>query len=355
VYIATCGDGLVYRGKWRVDLGSIYVLEEGYLKKNIISLAKLPDSIISKVYLKLFEEKSSLSTFLFHGLFCNEKEIALNLVDPQPWIFVEQFRQFVEYYLDHDYTFVSPDDVLHGLKDYKKYVMVTFDDGYFNNQYALPILKEYKIPAVFFISTSHVKHNKCFWWDVIYRERKELGTSTKEIIHEQNMLKTKTNKEIEKYLMETFGENVLKPRGDIDRPFTPSELKDFSKENYVFLGNHTSDHAILTNYSPDEIRLQILDAQNVIHEITGTTPIAISYPNGNYSDEIIRISKENGFKLGVTAEYGKNYLPIDGQAMDCMRLGRFDISGSDNVLAQCELFRSDVLLYPLILNVLKRT
>jgi len=332
-----------------------YVLEDGYLKKNIISLAKLPDSIISKAYLKLFEEKNSLSVFLFHGLFRNEKEITLNLIDPQPWITVEQFRQFVEYYLDHDYTFVSPDDVLHGLKDDKKYVMITFDDGYFNNQYALPILKEYKIPAIFFISTSHVKHNKCFWWDVVYRERKKLGMSTKEITHEQNWLKTKTNKEIEKYLMETFGENVFKPRGDIDRPFTPSELKDFSKDNYVFLGNHTSDHAILTNYSPDEIRSQMLNAQNDIHNITGTTPIAISYPNGNYSDEIIRISKENGFKLGVTAEYRKNHLPIDCQATEHMRLGRFDLSGSDDVLAQCELFRSYVLLYPLILNLLKRT
>ena len=150
-----------------------------------------------------------------------------------------------------------------------------------------------------------------------------------------------------------FGENTFKPKGDIDRPFTPSELKDFSKEKYVFLGNHTNDHAILTNYPPDRVKSQILTAQNTIHDITGITPIIISYPDGAYSDEVISISKEIGFKLGITTHYRKNHLPIDCQVTNCMCLGRFDISGSDNIIKQCELFRLDNLLYAKIWNSLK--
>ncbi len=72
------------------------------MKKNIISLVKLPDRVISKVYLRLFEEKNSLITLIFHGLFRNEKEINLNKVDPQPWITVQQFQEFVKYYLEND-------------------------------------------------------------------------------------------------------------------------------------------------------------------------------------------------------------------------------------------------------------
>jgi len=324
------------------------------LKKNIISLVKLPDLLISKVYLKLFQEKDSLSTFLFHGLFRNKEESSLNLVDPQPWITVEQFCQFVTYYLDHGYTFVSPDDVVHGLKEDNKYIMITFDDGYFNNRYALPILQEYDIPAVFFISTNHVIYNRCFWWDVIYRERKKKGKSTKEIVNEQYLLKTKTHEEIEQHILDSFGEVALQPRGDIDRPFTISELRDFSKEKYVFLGNHTSNHAILTNYSPNGIKSQILDAQNVIHDITGITPTAISYPNGNYSDEVIKISKESGIKLGITVDYRKNSLPIDCKVNNCMRLGRFDLSSGNNIIKQCELFRSDILLCAWVWNFLSK-
>lgn len=322
------------------------------MKKTLISLAKLPDSFFCKLYLGLFNEKNSLMIFNFHGFFRNKEEINQNLVDPQTWITVNQFHQFIEYYLEHNYTFVSPDNLLNGLKNDKKYAMITFDDGYYNNIYALPFLKKYKIPALFFISTDHIKQKKCFWWDVLYRENIKSGKSEKDILQEQNHLKSKTNEEIEQYLLDKYGENALKPKSDIDRPFTSSELKDFSKEKYVFLGNHTKNHAILTNYSSKEIKSQILNAQNFIHEITKKTPIAISYPNGNYSDEIIKISKDNGIQIGITVEYRKNKLPIDNKRNSYMTLGRFDLSGCNNIIKQCKLFRSDLLLYACLRNFL---
>ncbi|MCJ7572542.1 MAG: polysaccharide deacetylase family protein [Candidatus Thermoplasmatota archaeon] len=325
------------------------------MKKRIISLVKLPDLILSEIYLRFFQEKNSLIIFNLHGLFYNKKEINQNLVDPQTWITKDQFHHFIEYYLKQNYTFVSPNDILNGLSNDKKYIMLTFDDGYYNNNYALPILKKYQIPALFFISTNHVKQNKCFWWDILYRERIKSRISKKEILYEQNLLKSKTSEEIEKYLIEKFGEEALKPKSDIDRPFTKTELKEFSKEKYVFLGNHTKNHAILTNYSTNEIKSQIIDAQKYIYEITGITPIAISYPNGNYSDEIIKISKEIGIKLGITTEYRKNKLPIDHKINNCMYLGRFDLSGSNNIINQCKLFRSDILIYTRFQNFLNKT
>ena len=315
------------------------------MKKNIISLAKIPDLIISKVYLRFFQEKNSLLIFNFHGLFNNKKEINQNLVDPQTWITTNQFQQFLEYFLKHNYSFVSINDILDGLDINNKYIMITFDDGYYNNNYALPILKKYQIPALFFISTNHIKQNKCFWWDIIYRERIKSRTSKKEIVYEQNQLKSKTNEEIEQYIIEKFGEKAFEPKSDIDRPFTTSELKNFSKEKYVFLGNHTHNHAILTNCSSNEIKTQILEAQKFIKDNTEITPKAISYPNGDYSDEIIKISKEIGIELGITTEYRKNKLPINHQTNNIMNLGRFDLSGNNNIINQCKLFRSDIILY----------
>jgi peptidoglycan/xylan/chitin deacetylase (PgdA/CDA1 family) len=324
------------------------------VKKNIIFLAKLPDLIISELYLKLFKEKNSLILFNFHGVFNNKKEINQNIVDPQTWITTDQFNQFIKYYSKHNYTFVSPNDILQGLNNDNKYIMITFDDGYYNNIYALPILKKYQIPALFFISTNHVKQNKSFWWDVLYRERIKLDASEKEILNEKKKLKTKTSEEIEQYLIKKFGEEAFKPKSTIDRPFTISELKDFSKNKHVYLGNHTSNHAILTNYPLNEIKSQIIEAQKFIYEVTGTTPKTLSYPNGNYSDEIIKISKELGIQIGITIEYKKNKLPINYQTDDFINLGRFDPSGSNNIINQCKLFRSDILLYPRVLNLLKQ-
>jgi peptidoglycan/xylan/chitin deacetylase (PgdA/CDA1 family) len=324
------------------------------VKKDIISFIILPDFVASKIYLRFFHEKNSLIIVTFHVLFRSEKEIALDLVDSRLGITVEKFRQFVEYFLNHDYTFISQNNILNGLDNNKKYIMITFDDGYFNNQYSLPILNEYQVPATFFISTNHVKNNRCFWWDVLYRERRKLGRSLKDITCEQNHLKLKRSEDIQKILINLLGKTGFRPISDIDRPFTPSELKDFSQEKYVFIGNHTSDHSILTNYSSNEIKLQLLNAQKTIYDITGITPILISYPDGNYSNEVIRISKEMGFKLGFTVYPKKNYLPIDIQTDGCMELNRFDLVDDIRLVNQCELFRSDIITSGQIRNLLRR-
>lgn len=317
------------------------------MKNTAGNIVKAADRILSRGYLKFFKERNSLIIFLLHGLFRDKKEIALNHVNPQSQrdITVEHFRQFVEYYLSVNYIFISPVDILNGLNNDKNYIMITFDDGYFSNQYALPVLKEYKIPAVFFISANHIKYNKCFWGDILYRERIKTGTSKKDILRESKYLKSKTNDEMEKYLIDIFGKNALKPISDIDRPFTPSELKEFSKEKYVFLGNHTCDHAILPNYPQDEIRSQICDAQNYIYDITRIKPEIIAYPNGVYSKEVVRISRELGLKYGITIEPKKNYLPLNMQGEDTMLLGRFSLWGNNTLIRQCETARSDIVLY----------
>lgn len=324
------------------------------IKKAVSSSIRRADHLFSGASLKLFQERNAVLTFLFHGLFRDVREADSGAVDPMQRTTVEDFRKFVRYFLECGYKFTSPDEILKGLDASKRYVLATFDDGYFNNIHILPVLKEYSISAVFFISTNYVEQNKCFWWDVLYRERARLGASIKEIKKEQEAMKLKTNAQIEEYLMKLFGQESFRPKGDIDRPFAPSELRDFSREKGVVLGNHTLDHAILTNYPPDGIRSQITGAQNAIRDISGKRPVIISYPNGNYSAEVIKASEEAGLRLGLTTVPKKNYLPIDGNNGGLMRLGRFMLNGSDGI-KQYELFRSDIAAHNLKHNLFGRS
>jgi len=311
----------------------------------MISIFKTPDFVFSHIYLKFFQEKNALIVVTFHGVFLDESEHDLNLVDPLLWITLDEFKQFIEYYLHNHYVFISPQDILNGLDTDKKYIMITFDDGYFNNYRVVPILQEYQIPATFFISTDYILNNKCFWWDVLYKQRTNSGIPVKKIRSEINQLKTKKTEDIETYLEKNFGKKAFRTSNDIDRPFTPSELKRFSKEKYVFLGNHTNNHAILTNYSSDEIKSQIQTAQNNIYDITGLTPIAISYPNGNHSPEILKITKKTGLKLGFTVEPKKNLHPINCKDTGCLHLNRFVYTNCIDIKKHCELIRSDITIY----------
>lgn len=306
---------------------------------------KTVDYCFSRLVSSFIRERPSLLTFLFHGLFLNEQEIALNHVDPQQKITVEHFRQFVKYYRDQGYIFISPDHILKGLDNRQRYVLITFDDGYFNNSYAVPVLEEFKVPAVFFFSPNYIIQQKSFWWDVVYRERLRQGAVERQISAEQNSLKVKTADQIERYLIEQFGRDALKPRGPVDRPFSVDEFRTFALSPYVFIGNHTADHAILPNYSPQGIREQIINAQYDIYRIIGKIPNVISYPNGSYSNNVLKITRDLGLSLGITVEPKKNYLPFTSNAVDATQLGRFILVGDVAINLQCEVFRWEYSLY----------
>ena len=303
------------------------------------------DAAVARAYLGVFRERNALMGFLFHSLFHNEQEIDQNLVDPLQRTTVAQFRQFIEYYLDAGYQFVGPDELLNGIRADKKYAVITFDDGYYNNVLARPILEEYGVPALFFISTNHVRQNKCYWWDVLYRERTAQGVTHDGIKREANEFKKLRTEAIEAQLIALFGPDALTPRGDVDRPFTPDELRDFATSPFVHLGNHTANHAILTNYTPEELREQVRGAQAALQEMTGKVPVAIAYPNGANDKAIVSACAELGLKIGFTVRPEKVHLPLDNGPGSLLRLGRFCPHGEDEMLRQCRTYRSDLQLY----------
>ena len=318
-----------------------------FMTEAVQQLVRAADAVIAKAYLKLFRERNALISFLFHSLFRDEAEIEQNLVDPLQRTTVAQFRQFIEYYLDNGYRFVSPADVLGGLSPQGKYALISFDDGYFNNTLARPILEKYQVPAVFFISTNHVLENKCFWWDALYRERKKQGASDRRIKAEAVAAKCLTTEQIESQLIARFGPDVLRPRGDVDRPFTPAELREFACSPQVYLGNHTANHAILTNYSPGQVRDQIAGCQRALREMTGVQANVIAYPNGANNCDIVRACAQIGIKVGFTIRPEKIPLPVPGGDYAMLRLGRFCPHGEGPMLRQCRTYRSDLLLYGL--------
>ena len=303
------------------------------------------DATVAAAYLSLFNERDGLIPFLFHSLFRDEREMALNVVDPLDRTTLAHFRRVIEYFFSHGYRFVAPEDVLAGLAPGAKYAMITFDDGYYNNTLALPILEEFSVPAVFFISADHVRLNKCFWWDVLYRERLARGTPARAVQLEGQALKLLPTEQIERKLRDWFGDHCLTPRGDVDRPFTAAELKQFAKHPRVRIGNHTANHAILTNYPAGEAREQVLRAQRWLEETTGVAPLSIAYPNGDHSEPVLRVCREAGLKLGFTVRPHKTPVPLGAEPERLLRLGRFTPHAQSPLEAQCRAYRSDLQLY----------
>ena len=80
------------------------------------------------------------------------------------------FKSIISY-LTRRYHVVNLEDYLlsgETLKTRKKIVAISFDDGYKDNiQYAVPIMKEYKCPASFYVSTNCIDKNIPTWTYVL--------------------------------------------------------------------------------------------------------------------------------------------------------------------------------------------
>ncbi len=296
---------------------------------------KTGQSPLGRERLRLHSPGGMLLTFLFHGVFRDESEIHQQVVDPQQRVTVAHVRRFVEHFLERGFRFVGPDDVPTKMADDERCVMATFDDGYFSNALIRPVLEEFRVPAVFYISTGHVLENRSFWWDVLFRELIRRDTNSRQIAEIAHGLKELTHNRIDETLMAMFGGRAMTPWGDVDRPFTPAELRDFAQSPYVHLGNHTRDHAILTNYSASGIRAQLAGAQEDLRRMVGHAPTSVSYPNGNCSPDIAKAARKLGLTLGITVERRRNLLPL-GEDDDMLALGRYTLWGTRDIAAQCD-------------------
>jgi peptidoglycan/xylan/chitin deacetylase (PgdA/CDA1 family) len=109
---------------------------------------------------------------------------------------------------------------------------------------------------------------------------------------------------------------------------TPDELRAFASEPLVHLGNHTRDHAILTNYTPEAAAAQIGDAQDMLESMCGVRPIMIAYPNGDVTPAVLDAAEKCGLRVGVTVESRRGAVPTDDR--ERMTIARFSFTrGSD--------------------------
>ena len=295
-------------------------IKKGIDKYVPITLDKL-GHWLNPIILNFINEKNKLLIFYFHGIYRDSKDINLNHVSPQNNITVDQFSNFIEYFLQNKYQFIAPEDLEKGLEKEKSYVMITFDDGYYNNFYSLPVLEEFQVPATYFITTKNLVSNTSYWWDVVYKYRTQEGVPLEQVQKEQEYLKRFKHSEIDEYLLDNFGNSCFAPWSDLDRPMSTEELKIFASHNLVTIGNHTHNHSILTNYTLKEVTWELKRSNDILTEIIGYCPNTMAFPNGNYTNSLLELSHGAGFKYVFTTDSYINRLPLKNT--DIIKLNRF--------------------------------
>ena len=314
----------------------------------------LAERVAARAWLRRRREPPGLITFMFHRLTEDPALFDENLFLPQQRTTVAQFREFIGYMVEAGYRFIRPAELEKCRTEAGHYALITFDDGYHDNQLALAVLAEFQAPAVFFISTRHVLEEKLIWSDVVWRERKKRGVADDRILAEIAELVGWRTDQLEARLRGEFGADALKPRSDVDRVLTARELTQFSRHPQVVIGNHTANHAVLSNYRLEEATTEVQMAQDHLLELTGRRPEAIAYPCGRCPAHATEAALRAGLQYGFTTESCRLDHPRLASA-DPLRLPRCALWGQDSLRDQCAAIRLDLHWYERLKSLLQPT
>ncbi|MES2537639.1 MAG: polysaccharide deacetylase family protein [Pseudomonadota bacterium] len=204
-------------------------------------------------------------------------------------------------------------------------VCITFDDGYRSiHDFALPILKEFGLPATVFVTTGYISKSN-MWNDRILEVMRQLPAGAIDLsdiglgVHQLEALSEReqtvrslmekikylppdTRLGIVQNLEERFG--IALPHGLM---LTPQMIVNLAQSN-VEIGGHTISHPILSALDDDNAREEIFGNKQHLENIIGKPLRFFAYPNGklgrDFNERHIQMVKEAGYIAAFTTAKG---------------------------------------------------
>jgi peptidoglycan/xylan/chitin deacetylase (PgdA/CDA1 family) len=174
-------------------------------------------------------------------------------------------------------------------------VLFTFDDGYRSVlEHALPILTQYRIPAVVFAISRVSAQGRLTWYDALARASCEAAVEA---------LKSSDGDRWRSAV-------AAAPEAPSDDPcalLSPAEIRELATSGLVEIGGHTAHHPILARLSGGEQRDEIASDRRTLQAWTTTEVRAFAYPNGrpglDYDADTVAAVAQAGYRIAFTTRY----------------------------------------------------
>lgn len=202
---------------------------------------------------KQFKVKNPVSLLMYHMFSENPEEWSNYCTSP------ETLEKDIVYLINNGYEFLTANELATTYipNPYKKYVLITLDDGYTSDYlYVLPLLEKYQVKATFFVTGAYIG---------------QPGYMTEEM------------------------------------------LQALSQSPYAEIGNHSFENHSLpyeelktrVELNPKPLMLDFRKNKILLERITGKTVTSLSYPNGLYSRELNALLLLEGNKIVFSTDLQK--------------------------------------------------
>lgn len=240
----------------------------------------------------------SLQVLAFHGV-CPDHLKPLNARTMRE----SDFRSLLEALKVH-FNILSMDEFLEGNLDATRLnVLLTFDDGYRNNQtIVLPHCEELEIPFTIFVTNRTQRYLWPDVFDILGNRQESMQELTDRFpeLNGQSLRQMKTA--ITRWKPEAVEEltDLLIHRAGIIREdervfcelLSDDELKQLSNHPLVNLGNHSANHYSFPQLGASEILEELQLAHERLSKFSNYKKELFAYPFGHYSTATIQALKK---------------------------------------------------------------
>lgn len=219
----------------------------------------------------------------------------------------------------------------------KRPCLITFDDGWQDNYtLGMPVLRKYNVPALIFVSTNYIGTGKAFWHvrlrsimlskDISIAEildstdctlqselLERLRVVGQQKIETRGLLVNELIENLKKFPVDQIERYVLRLEDNLASRDVRSDGAMLSWEqisemsnNGISFGSHTMSHAILTGLGEKEVRDELVASKRVLEHRLGQSILFFAYPNGDYNEETMCLTRGAGYEAGFTCKPGLN-------------------------------------------------
>jgi peptidoglycan/xylan/chitin deacetylase (PgdA/CDA1 family) len=217
-------------------------------------------------------------------------------------------------------------------------VALTIDDGRRNcYEFFFPLLKEFEMPATFFVVSSFIRRDAWVWTDkVLWLGEQALPSSelAPDRIEGFFEVLNKVRPELRNMLIERvaagMGVSIPKEPPMKFAPCSWSELREMADSGLVEIGSHTVTHPIFASLTDEESWKELTVSRAQIEEGLGREVSCFCFPNGkppDYRPSHLRQVREAGYTGAVVSRFGQA-----SSGANPYELPRIGVSGkSDNL------------------------